>query len=336
MVCGFEPAILTGKTDPGARTQMLADFRQGKIPVIINCAVLTEGTDLPSTDCVLLARPTCNSTLYIQMVGRGLRCHPGKDYCLVLDMVDALRSPKRSLITFPTLLAAKEAAKGKKDGEEAATEADEEDEEQPKNNKSSQKRIKELDFDSVKVSIKAQRANVLNLEGERLAWVSIPEHPIHVLDCAAFRIVLLEENCPEGDPNCFTAIVTSRKTELEEGYDGFERGSAGHAYRETIGSKLRLVQIMPKIDEFIAEHEQRTGKSILPALLSNAYWRRSCPPTSKQLAILLKAAKSFKASKTEISAIYGASKGRAAAFITRLNFLRSLPVKVSFKWTDLF
>ncbi len=325
VVCGFQPAILTGKTEASVRAQILADFQGGKIPVIINCAVLTEGTDLPVTDCILLARPTCNSSLYIQMVGRGLRCHPGKEKCLVLDVVDALRSPKRSLITFPTLLAAK-------DPKTIKDEPEQEEEQKTLLTSTRKKRIKELDFDAVKISIKAQNPNSISLEGERLAWVSIPEHPIHVLECAAFRIVLLEERCPDGDPNCFTAIVTSRKGELEQGFNGFNSRGSSHAYRQTIGTKQKLVDIMPLIDQFIAE----SGKSILPALLSNAFWRQTCPPTPKQLAILLKAAKSYNASKAEISAIYCATKGRAAAGITRISLLKSLPLKVTFKWSDLF
>ena len=115
-VTGILPKIITGKSDGFERAQILSDFAAGSLPVIINCGVLTEGTDLPRTDCILLARPTCNSSLYIQMVGRGLRTHPEKRDCLVLDVVDKLKSPKRSLITFPNLLAAQE-IKGSSSGE---------------------------------------------------------------------------------------------------------------------------------------------------------------------------------------------------------------------------
>ena len=48
-------------------------FRDGKVCCIVNCMVLTEGFDAPRTDAVLVVRPTCNSTLYQQIVGRGLR-----------------------------------------------------------------------------------------------------------------------------------------------------------------------------------------------------------------------------------------------------------------------
>jgi ATP-dependent helicase IRC3 len=57
---------------------------------------LTEGFDEPSVACIIVARPTMNESLYIQMVGRGTRCigqniaesrAAGKRDLLILDMV---------------------------------------------------------------------------------------------------------------------------------------------------------------------------------------------------------------------------------------------------------
>lgn len=69
------------------RAQMLSDFSAGKVKCIINCMVLTEGTDLPICDAIINLRPTCRNTLYQQMVGRGTRLYPGKEYCVVFDIV---------------------------------------------------------------------------------------------------------------------------------------------------------------------------------------------------------------------------------------------------------
>jgi hypothetical protein len=41
------------------------------------------------TSCVVIARPTMNPGLFVQMVGRGLRLWPGKTDCVVLDVVGA-------------------------------------------------------------------------------------------------------------------------------------------------------------------------------------------------------------------------------------------------------
>ncbi len=101
-------AIITGKTPDVERTDTLERFARGEIAVLLNCAVLTEGTDLPITDCIVMTRPTCNTNLYIQMVGRGLRKHPEKQSCLVLDFIDRFRSKGRTLISFPSLVAARD------------------------------------------------------------------------------------------------------------------------------------------------------------------------------------------------------------------------------------
>lgn len=51
----------------------LNDYREGKLQVLINVNILTEGVDLPKTKTVFLARPTVSSILMTQMVGRALR-----------------------------------------------------------------------------------------------------------------------------------------------------------------------------------------------------------------------------------------------------------------------
>jgi ATP-dependent helicase IRC3 len=98
---GVRAVALSGKTDPVVRRQMLQDFRDGKIEVITNCMVLTEGTDLPMAGCILHAKPTKSATLYEQMTGRGLRINPGKTQCIVIDLVDVAR--RHSLQTAPVL-----------------------------------------------------------------------------------------------------------------------------------------------------------------------------------------------------------------------------------------
>lgn len=51
----------------------LEDYRNGKLQVLINVNILTEGVDLPKTKTVFLTRPTVSSILMTQMVGRALR-----------------------------------------------------------------------------------------------------------------------------------------------------------------------------------------------------------------------------------------------------------------------
>jgi hypothetical protein len=71
------------------------------IKVVANCMVLTEGFDEPSVDGLVIARPTLSRPLYIQMVGRGLRVWPGKEDCLILDVVGV--TERHDLVTAATL-----------------------------------------------------------------------------------------------------------------------------------------------------------------------------------------------------------------------------------------
>lgn len=86
---GVAAAWVSGAMPVQDRRDALSGLAAGRIRVIANCAVLTEGFDEPSVSCIVVGRPTMNETLYIQMVGRGTRLHPesGKQACIVLDMV---------------------------------------------------------------------------------------------------------------------------------------------------------------------------------------------------------------------------------------------------------
>ena len=49
--------------------------------------IFTEGTDMPLVETIIICRPTKNSSLYAQMVGRGLRLHKDKDKLNLIDLV---------------------------------------------------------------------------------------------------------------------------------------------------------------------------------------------------------------------------------------------------------
>ncbi len=86
---GFTAEVVSAKTPKDERRKLIDAYRDGKIQVLCNAMVFTEGTDLPMTSCVVIARPTQNPALFVQMVGRGLRLFPGKTDCVVLDVVGA-------------------------------------------------------------------------------------------------------------------------------------------------------------------------------------------------------------------------------------------------------
>lgn len=81
----IKAAAVWGAMDPQERRSTLHAYEQGEIQVLTNCEILTEGWDSPATNCLLMARPTKSSPLYMQMIGRGTRTYPGKEDCLIIE-----------------------------------------------------------------------------------------------------------------------------------------------------------------------------------------------------------------------------------------------------------
>ena len=76
---------ITVKTPKKEREKIIADFKSGTLRTLTNANVLTTGFNHPDLDCIIMARPTMSPTLYLQMVGRGMRLKSHTDHCLVLD-----------------------------------------------------------------------------------------------------------------------------------------------------------------------------------------------------------------------------------------------------------
>ncbi|MXZ22325.1 MAG: DEAD/DEAH box helicase [Caldilineaceae bacterium SB0665_bin_25] len=83
---GVPAAAMLGDTKEKERAALIAGFKRGILKVLVNVAVATEGFDLPDASCVVITRPTKSLTLYLQMVGRGLRPKEDNGNCLILDL----------------------------------------------------------------------------------------------------------------------------------------------------------------------------------------------------------------------------------------------------------
>ncbi|KAI6785155.1 putative mitochondrial ATP-dependent helicase-like protein [Emericellopsis cladophorae] len=97
---GLDARYVTGDTPQVERGEILDAFRRGEFPVLVNCGVFTEGTDIPNIDCIILGRPTRSRNLLVQMIGRGMRLHPDKENCHIIDLVSSLDT---GIVTTPTL-----------------------------------------------------------------------------------------------------------------------------------------------------------------------------------------------------------------------------------------
>lgn len=83
---GIKAAHVDSKTPAGERSKIMADFKAGKIMVLCNCDLISEGFNVPDCSCVVLLRPTESLVLYIQQSMRSMRFVPGK-HAVIIDQV---------------------------------------------------------------------------------------------------------------------------------------------------------------------------------------------------------------------------------------------------------
>jgi superfamily II DNA or RNA helicase len=84
-------AAISGETPKDDRRLYLRQYHRGQIDVITNCMVLTEGTDLPATRCILHAKPTKQrDALRADDRPRAPALSREKE-CIVIDVVDIAR-----------------------------------------------------------------------------------------------------------------------------------------------------------------------------------------------------------------------------------------------------
>lgn len=82
---GVVAEYIDSKTPKTEREQIVQDFKEGKIQVLVNVDIFSEGFDCPDVEFIQMARPTWSLSKYMQQVGRGLRTSPGKDKTIILD-----------------------------------------------------------------------------------------------------------------------------------------------------------------------------------------------------------------------------------------------------------
>lgn len=75
-----------GTTPDIERAEIVRQFRDGEIRILLNVNLIGEGFDVPDCDCVILLRPTKSVSLYIQQAMRCLRPAEGKR-AVIYDLV---------------------------------------------------------------------------------------------------------------------------------------------------------------------------------------------------------------------------------------------------------
>lgn len=79
-------AVVYGQMSKKDRANIINGFKKGEIRVIYNVNVLSTGFDYPEIDMIILGFSTASVAKYYQILGRGVRIHPDKKDCLVVDM----------------------------------------------------------------------------------------------------------------------------------------------------------------------------------------------------------------------------------------------------------
>lgn len=83
---GYPAVEIDGATPPRKRAEIMRDFRDGKIMVLCNVGIISEGVSIDDVSCCLLLRPTESHALYWQQGMRAMRYQPGK-VATIIDCV---------------------------------------------------------------------------------------------------------------------------------------------------------------------------------------------------------------------------------------------------------
>lgn len=208
---GVKTAVVSGETPRDERRQIFDDFRTGRVQVLSNCMVLTEGFDAPWAEVAVIARPTQSQPLYVQMVGRVLRPWPGKERALVLDVVGASASNKlRTLIDLEP-----GRVQEMKEGE-TLQEAEEREEEEanatvvrPAGSPSFQLKVKDVGL----------------FAGSDHAWVTTPKGVLYI-NCGERYVFLWPSPKEPGTWDVCHAATKGREPWKRTEYQGLELGAA--------------------------------------------------------------------------------------------------------------
>jgi superfamily II DNA or RNA helicase len=82
---GLDARHVDGYMDDTERRPIIDAFRRGEFQILSNCSMLSEGFDVPSTSCLVMARSTKSEIRFVQMCGRVLRPFDGKTHATIID-----------------------------------------------------------------------------------------------------------------------------------------------------------------------------------------------------------------------------------------------------------
>ncbi|KAJ7596983.1 P-loop containing nucleoside triphosphate hydrolase protein [Mycena floridula] len=307
---GIDARYLYSKTPVAERKTLVSSFRAGEFPVLINCAILTEGADIPNIDCVIVARPTRSRNVFAQMIGRGMRLSPGtgKENCRIIDFVDSSNRAS-GVVSTPTLFGLDPSEllddESLEDLEERASEAripfgTEQDEiPQPKS-------VTYTDYDDPFSFIHKSSGAPHIAKMSSNAWVGCGGN-VYVLECLGKGFIRIEPvKSTDAIPEHYAAHFTP--SAMDKGTARTLKVSPFYARRKVLTAQT-LEDAVKGCDTY-ASKKVVFGQMEL-GLRRSAVWRRG-PASAPQIKFV--AARLGKTSEE----VVGMTKGDAANIITRL------------------
>ncbi|KAF8922613.1 P-loop containing nucleoside triphosphate hydrolase protein [Mucidula mucida] len=287
---GIDARYLYSKTPALERRAIVTAFRAGQFPVLVNCAILTEGADIPNIDCVIVARPTRSKNVFAQMIGRGMRLSPttGKVDCRIIDFVDS-NNRVTGVMSTPTLFGLDPAEIGsildesledlEERAKEAASRLDSED------NVPAPKTVTYIDYDDPLSFLKMTKAAAEHPHISKLSkhsWFAIGEEK-YILECLNKGHISVEfvPEDPEHGPHwaaTYTPAALDRATAFALKVSPFMR--------------TRKVLTALQLDEAIRGCDTYALKKVVHGpmalgLLRSAKWRQA-PASDSQKAFITK------------------------------------------------
>lgn len=90
---GYKTAAIDSTTPMPEREQVMQDFRDGKIMMLCNVGIISEGVSIDDVECCLLLRPTASHALYWQQSMRCMRYQPNKTAIIIDCVANYTRNP---------------------------------------------------------------------------------------------------------------------------------------------------------------------------------------------------------------------------------------------------
>ena len=96
---GFDFKVISGKTPLKERYELIEQTKNGSINGLVNADLLTYGFNCPEISYIFSCRHIMSKTLWIQMIGRGLR--PGKAELYFIDHTDSISEFSNAYYDIP-------------------------------------------------------------------------------------------------------------------------------------------------------------------------------------------------------------------------------------------